>query len=150
MWWDFGGIVPWFIISSGYFAQRNAVTLNICFYIWGVNISKGQSNEICYFRFFHRWTHPKPLTRNLKTFRNLASNLKRYSRFLIDFLLLFMAESRYSPYCLIQRVVTLLLILAESLFVRINCINSRLLFNTESRYSPVLFNMESHHSPHRL
>jgi hypothetical protein len=38
MWWDFGGIVTWFIISSGYFALRNAVTLKICFYKWGVNI----------------------------------------------------------------------------------------------------------------
>jgi hypothetical protein len=30
---------------------------------------KGQSNEIFYLRFFHRWTDPKPLTRYLKTFR---------------------------------------------------------------------------------
>ncbi len=30
---------------------------------------KGQSNEIFYLRFFHRWTSPKPLTRYLKTFR---------------------------------------------------------------------------------
>jgi hypothetical protein len=30
---------------------------------------KGQSNEICYLRLFHRWTRPKPLTRYLKTFQ---------------------------------------------------------------------------------
>ncbi len=30
---------------------------------------KGQSNEIFYLQFFHRWTAPKPLTRYLKTFR---------------------------------------------------------------------------------
>jgi hypothetical protein len=42
----------------------------------------------------------------LKDFSNLASS-RRYSRFLIDSPLLFMAESQYSSYCLIRRVVTL-------------------------------------------
>ncbi len=75
---------------------------------------KGQSNEIFYLRFFHRWTSPKPLTRYLKIFSNLASNSRRYSRFLIDSPLLLIAESQYSPYCFIRRVVTLRFIIAES------------------------------------
>jgi hypothetical protein len=49
-----------------------------------------------------------------KDFSNLASNSKRYSRFLIDSPLLFIAESRYSPYCLIRRVATLRFIIAGS------------------------------------
>jgi hypothetical protein len=60
----------------------------------------------------------------------------RYSRFLINSPLLFIAESQYSPYCLIRRVATLRFIITGSLIVRIICINSRLSFNTESRYSP--------------
>ncbi len=37
-------------------------------------------------------------------FSNLASNSRRYSRFFIDSLLLFIAESQFSSYCLIRRV----------------------------------------------
>jgi hypothetical protein len=43
-----------------------------------------------------------------KGFPNLASNLMRYSRFLIVTPLLFIAESRYSPYCLLRRVAFLI------------------------------------------
>ncbi len=32
------------------------------------NLLKGQSIEIFYLRFFHKWTPPKPITRYLKTF----------------------------------------------------------------------------------
>ncbi len=42
-----------------------------------------------------------------KDFSNLASNSRRYSRFFIDSPLLFIAESQYSPYCLMHRVATL-------------------------------------------
>jgi hypothetical protein len=49
-----------------------------------------------------------------KDFSNLTSNLRRYSRFLIDSPLLLIAESRYSLYCLIRRVATLLFIIAGS------------------------------------
>jgi hypothetical protein len=41
-----------------------------------------------------------------KDFANLASNSRRYSRFLIDSPLLFIGESRCSPYCLLRRVST--------------------------------------------
>jgi hypothetical protein len=47
-----------------------------------------------------------------KDFSNLVSNSMRYLRFFIDSLLLFIAESRYSPYCVIQRVATLHIIFA--------------------------------------
>jgi hypothetical protein len=47
-------------------------------------------------------------------FSNLASNSVRYSRFLIDSPQYFTAESPYSPYCLLRRVVTLRIILAGS------------------------------------
>ncbi len=47
-------------------------------------------------------------------FSNLASNLVRYSRFLIDSRQYFIAESPYSLYCLLWRVVTLRIILAGS------------------------------------
>ncbi len=49
-----------------------------------------------------------------KGFSNLASNSVRYSRFFIDSPQYFIAESPYSPYCLLQRVVTLRIILAGS------------------------------------
>ncbi len=49
-----------------------------------------------------------------KDFSNLASNSRRYSRFLIDSPLLFIAESQYSPYCLERRVATLRFIIAGS------------------------------------
>jgi hypothetical protein len=49
-----------------------------------------------------------------KDFSNLASNSRRYSRFLIDSPLLFIAESRYSLHCLIRRVATLRFIIAGS------------------------------------
>ncbi len=51
-----------------------------------------------------------------KDFPNLhvASNLRRYSRFLIDSPPLFIAESQYSPYCLVRRVATLRFIIAGS------------------------------------
>jgi hypothetical protein len=49
-----------------------------------------------------------------KDFSNLASNSRRYSRFLIDSPLLFIAESQYSPYCLVRRVATLRFIIAGS------------------------------------
>jgi hypothetical protein len=49
-----------------------------------------------------------------KDFSNLASNSVRYSRFLIDSPQYFIAESPYSPYCLLRRVVTLRIILAGS------------------------------------
>jgi hypothetical protein len=49
-----------------------------------------------------------------KDFSNLASNSMRYSRFFIDSPLLFTAESLYSPYCLLQTVATLRIILAGS------------------------------------
>jgi hypothetical protein len=49
-----------------------------------------------------------------KDFPNLASNSKRYSRFLIDSPLLFIAESQYSAYCLIRRVATLRFIITGS------------------------------------
>jgi hypothetical protein len=49
-----------------------------------------------------------------KDFSNLASNSRRYSRFLIDSPLLFIAESWYSPYCLVRRVATLRFIIAGS------------------------------------
>ncbi len=49
-----------------------------------------------------------------KDFSNLASNLRRYSRFFIDSPLLFIAESECSPYCLIRRVETLRFIIAGS------------------------------------
>jgi hypothetical protein len=49
-----------------------------------------------------------------KDFSNLASNSVRYSRFLIDSLQYFIPESPCSPYCLLRRVVTLRIILAES------------------------------------
>ncbi len=49
-----------------------------------------------------------------KDFSNLASNSRRYSRFLIDSPLLFTAESQYSPYCLVHRVATLRFIIAGS------------------------------------
>jgi hypothetical protein len=50
----------------------------------------------------------------LKDFPKLTSNLRRYSRFLIDSLFLFFAECRHSPYCLIRRVATLRIIIAGS------------------------------------
>jgi hypothetical protein len=49
-----------------------------------------------------------------KDFLNLASNSVRYSRFLIDSPQSFIAESPYSPYCLLRRVVTLRIIFAGS------------------------------------
>jgi hypothetical protein len=49
-----------------------------------------------------------------KDFSNLALNSRRYSRFFIDSPLLFIAESQYSPYCLIRRVATLRFIIAGS------------------------------------
>jgi hypothetical protein len=49
-----------------------------------------------------------------KDFSNLASNSRRYSRFLIDSPLLFIAESQYSAYCLVRRVATLQFIIAGS------------------------------------
>jgi hypothetical protein len=49
-----------------------------------------------------------------KNFSNLALNSVRYSRFLIDSPQYFIAESPYSPYCLLRRVVTLRIILAGS------------------------------------
>jgi hypothetical protein len=52
-----------------------------------------------------------------KDFSNLASNLRRYSRFLIDSPLLFIAESRYSLYCLVRRVATLRFIIAGSYYL---------------------------------
>jgi hypothetical protein len=42
--------------------------MNLRIFYWHMYL-KGQSNEIFYLRFFHRWTAPKPLTRYLKTFR---------------------------------------------------------------------------------
>ncbi len=45
-----------------------------------------------------------------KDFSNLASNSVRYFRFLIDSPQYFIAESPYSPYCLLWRVVTLRII----------------------------------------
>jgi hypothetical protein len=47
-------------------------------------------------------------------FSNLASNSVRYSGFLIDSPQYFIAESPYSPYCLLRRIVTLRIILAGS------------------------------------
>ncbi len=78
------------------------------------NYLNGQSNEIFYIRFFHSWNPLKSLTRFFKDFSNLASNSVRYSQFLIDSPQYFIAESPYSPYCLIRRVVTLRIILAGS------------------------------------
>ncbi len=49
-----------------------------------------------------------------KDFSNLASNSVRYSRLLIDSPQYFIAESPYSLYCLLRRVVTLRIILAGS------------------------------------
>ncbi len=49
-----------------------------------------------------------------KDFSNLASNLRRYLRFFIDSPLLFLAQSQYSPYCLVRRVATLRFIIAGS------------------------------------
>ncbi len=71
-----------------------------------------------------------------KDFLNLASNLRRYSRFFIHSPLLFILESPYSLYCYYGELQLSLSLYQESLFVRIICINSRLLFNTESLYSP--------------
>ncbi len=47
-----------------------------------------------------------------KDFQNLAPNSVRYSRFFIDSPQYFIAESPYSPYCLLRRVMTLRIILA--------------------------------------
>ncbi len=52
-----------------------------------------------------------------KDFSNLASNSMSYLRFLIDSPLLFIAESLYSPYCLLQRVATLRIILERNHFL---------------------------------
>ncbi len=49
-----------------------------------------------------------------KEFSNFASNSVRYSRFLIDSPQYFIAESPYSPYCLLRRDVTLRIILPGS------------------------------------
>ncbi len=49
-----------------------------------------------------------------ENFSNLASNSMRYSQFSIDSLLLFIAESRYSPYHVLQRVATLHIVVAGS------------------------------------
>jgi hypothetical protein len=94
---------------------------------------KGQSNEIFTSDFFTDGLLPSLLLSIY--FSNLASNSRRYSRFLIDSMLLLTAESQYSLFCLIRRVVTLRFIIAGRI-VRIIRINSRLSFNTQSRYSP--------------
>jgi hypothetical protein len=73
-------------------------------------------------------------------FLNLTSNL-RYSRFLIDFLLLFIAESQDSLYCLIRRV-------ASFVTGSYKCMNY-VQKHRESRF-PVLFNTASHYSAHCL
>jgi hypothetical protein len=78
-----------------------------------------------------------------KDFLNLASNLRRYSRFFIHSPLLFILESPYSLYCYYGELQLSLSLYQESLFVRIICINSRLLFNTESLYSPYCLLQES-------
>jgi hypothetical protein len=72
-----------------------------------------------------------------KDFSNLASNSVGYSRFLIDSPQYFIAESPYSPYCLLRRVVTLRIILAGSHhLLALSAKNSHLSFNTESQYFP--------------
>ncbi len=97
---------------------------------------KGQSNEIFYLHFFHRWTSPKPLTRYLKTFRiqlrirgdirDFLLTLRYYLQRRVILPVLFNTQSCDSP----------VHYSGESLFVRIIRINTRLSFNTESRYSP--------------
>jgi hypothetical protein len=58
-------IIP--IVYSQYYYFRVYVSTYL---IWdSIIILKGQSNEICYLRFFHCWNPLRPLTRFLKTFR---------------------------------------------------------------------------------
>jgi hypothetical protein len=75
---------------------------------------KRQSNEIYYLHFFHRWTPPQASFLIFIDFSNLAPNLMRYSQFLIDSPILFIAESRYSRYCLLWRVEILRITLVRS------------------------------------
>jgi hypothetical protein len=49
-----------------------------------------------------------------KDFSNLVLNSMRYSQFFIDSPPLFIAESRYSPYSLVRKVVTLCIVLVGS------------------------------------
>ncbi len=70
------------------------------------NNLKEQSNEIfCLWFFFMNGFLPNPLLGIWKLFK-LASNSRKSSRLLIDSLLLFIADSRYFPYCFKRRVAT--------------------------------------------
>jgi hypothetical protein len=99
---------------------------------------KGQSNEFFnffYLQFFHRWAPPSPLL-GIERLSNLASNSRRYSRFLVDCRQSLIAGSRSSPYFTAENCDSPLHYGGESLFIRNICINSCLSFNTKSRYSP--------------
>jgi hypothetical protein len=72
-----------------------------------------------------------------KDFSNLASNSVKYSRFLIESLLLIHSgESIFPVFFTMESCDSLHHFGGESPFVSIICINSRLSFNTESQYSP--------------
>jgi hypothetical protein len=113
----------WLVFSLTLYAQ----TLFLCL--------MGQSNEIFYLRFFTDGLLPSPLL-DIKTF--FAFGLEFEEIFAVfDWLsaiiysgesilpILLNMESCDSPYHYSE----------ESLFIRIICINSRLSFNTKSRYS---------------
>jgi hypothetical protein len=61
-------------------------------------ILKAQSNEIFCLWSFRNGFFPSPLL-GIWRLSNLSLNSRRYPRFSVDFLLLFIAESRYSQYC---------------------------------------------------
>ncbi len=77
---------------------------------------KGQSHEIFYLRFLHRWTS---LTRYLKTFR-IWLQIRRVIA-IFYWLSAIIMESQYSQYCLIRRVGESLLseLSAETLACRL-------------------------------
>jgi hypothetical protein len=83
-----------------------------------------------------------------EAFLNMASNLGKYSRFLIDSLLLFRAESFDTPHIIYYGVLRLLATFTRGVpNAWIFCRSSGLLFNVGSRYSSYcLINTERHWS----
>ncbi len=89
---------------------------------------KGTVQRDFYLRFFSQMDFSQAPYSVFKDFSNLASNSRRYSQFFIDSPLLFIAESQYSPYCLIRRVATL----------RFIVVGSHYLLELSAKLSPVV------------
>jgi hypothetical protein len=103
--------------------MRNELPVDSCL--------KGRSNEI-FASDFSGMDSSLALYFVSEDFLKLTANSRRYLQFLIDSLLSFIAQSRCSPYCLIQRVVTPRIVCSGESQMYVMCRNSGPPFNTRS------------------